>query len=82
MVRYIAEKQAELLATPDPADHLVPTTAAELNEWLDLSWLATPWSTVRHLMTKGADADDDLPPMRTDEDARRYVTTMLKEMTE
>ncbi|MCK0110677.1 hypothetical protein MWU75_00760 [Ornithinimicrobium sp. F0845] len=80
MVKHIAEQQAQLTATPDPADQVDLSTAAELNDWLDLSWLATPWSTVRHLMSKGSETDDDLPVLETDEDARRYVTTMFKEM--
>lgn len=81
MVRYTAEQQARLRAAPEDTLRVDRLTAAELNAWLDLSWLATPWSAVRHL-ARGGDPGGDAPPVESDEEARRYVTTMLRELTQ
>lgn len=82
MVEHIATNRAELNHTPDPAVGFAGATVAELNALLDTSWLASPWSAVRHLAKQSAadGVDDDLPPMETDEDARRFVTDILKEL--
>ncbi|WP_154402089.1 hypothetical protein [Ornithinimicrobium cavernae] len=74
----VAQREAGRL-NPDPSH----PTAAEINEMMDLSWLATPWSTVRYLArqaAKDSPADDDLPPLETDEDARKFVTGLLKDL--
>lgn len=81
MVRHIADQQARLRAADDSGADFHLASAEELNQWLDLSWLATPWSTVRHLVSRGGGPGDDLPALESDEDARRCVTSMVKEMT-
>lgn len=80
MIEHREAAQAQHRAAEVPAGDVAVSTAAELEEMLDLSWLASPWSTVRYLVRQ--DPDPDLPSMQTDEDARRFVTTMLKEMTQ
>ena len=82
MVRHRTQAQAELAAAEVPLGDLTGRTGAELNAMLDLSWLATPWSTVRFLVRQGSrdGMDDDLPDLETDADARRFVTDLVKEL--
>ncbi|GAA1161270.1 hypothetical protein [Ornithinicoccus hortensis] len=58
------------------------------DELVDLSWLASPWSTVRKMVQlersrtapAGAGQDQsDVPSVDTDEEARRFVTDFLRE---
>lgn len=58
------------------------------DELMDLSWLSSPWSTVRRLVEMersaetgaGAGAGDaGVPPVGTDDEARRFVTDLLRE---
>ncbi|QDO87552.1 hypothetical protein FNH13_03700 [Ornithinimicrobium ciconiae] len=76
----------EQMAAKHAADEVptgdVAATAAELEEMLDLSWLASPWSMIRFLARKATEEspDPDLPPLETDEDARTFVTSMLKDL--
>lgn len=53
--------------------------AAEVNEPGGLSWLASPWSTVRHLVQRAGGQNEDQPPIKTDADARRFVTDVLQD---
>lgn len=57
-------------------------TAAELEEMLDLSWLSSPWSAFRFMAKKANEdePDPDLPPLETDEDARKFVTKLIKDL--
>ncbi|WP_256841994.1 hypothetical protein [Ornithinimicrobium cryptoxanthini] len=82
MVTHRTLAQAELAAAEDPLGDLTGRTGAELNAMLDLSWLATPWSTVRFLVRQASrdGMDDDLPDLATDADARRFVTDLLKDV--
>ena len=79
MIEHREAAQAQHRAAEVPARDVAVSTAAELEEMLDLSWLTSPWSTVRYLVRK--DPDPDLPPMETDEDARRFVTEMMRDLT-
>lgn len=80
MVELLARKRIELRTSAPPVAAPSYATAAEFNQMADLSWLATPWSTVRFLVRKETDPDEDLPPMETDEDARRFVSVILKDL--
>ena len=45
-----------------------------------MSRVASPWSTVRHLVQRAGGQDEDQPPIKTDADARRFVTDVLQEL--
>lgn len=82
MVRHRTLAQAELAADEAPLGDFTGRTGAELHEMLDLSWLATPWSTVRFLVRQASrdGIDDDLPDLETDADAKKFVTDIFKEL--
>lgn len=52
------------------------------DEVMDLSWLSSPWSTVRQMIERERAApgsERDIPAVQTDEEAQRFVTQMLRE---
>lgn len=82
MVELRARSKQELQEAEAPLADRDSASAAEIEEMLDLSWLATPWSTVRFLARKAREdspEDPDQPTLDTDEDVQRFVTQMLKE---
>lgn len=56
------------------------------DEWVDLSWLSSPWSTVRRLMTMdqeaAGDAHPDDPDLATDAGVQRMLREALREARE
>lgn len=81
MLEHIATARRVLQEAEAPRGDLLGATAEEVNEMLDLSWLATPWSTVRFLARQAREesVDPDLPALESDEDARRFVTDLLSD---
>lgn len=80
LIEHREKAQAEHAAADVAKGDLSVATAAQFNELMDLSWLASPWSAIRHLVRKAREEDEDLPQLDTDEDARRFLASMLEDL--